>query len=101
MNQIAEIHFHPEVELWQKAEKAEKPPKPADVQLLDENATLLDYLEIYQGSQPLTIKKDVGRQGFADYCKVRFPSTFVACGNFNLVQRIERGSSRFPVLRAL
>jgi hypothetical protein len=84
MSQIAEIHSHPEVELWQKAAKI---PKLDDAQLRDENTTSLEYLEIYQGTQPLTIKKDVGRQQFADYCKVGFSSTLLRCWNFTIVYR--------------
>jgi hypothetical protein len=63
---IPETHSHPEVELWLKAAKIPK----SDSQPYNGNATSLEYLEIYQGSQQFHIQKDVGRQDFARYCEV-------------------------------
>jgi hypothetical protein len=72
MNQtISETHSHPEVELWLKAAKIPKP----DSQSYDGNATSLEYLEIYQGSQQFYIKKDVEHKAFARYCEVSLSST--------------------------
>jgi hypothetical protein len=65
---IEEIHFHPEVELWLKAEPLAA-PNP------HENAVSLDYLEIYEGSHQPKIEENVSQQTFAEYCRVSFPST--------------------------
>ncbi|KIM38857.1 hypothetical protein M413DRAFT_29799 [Hebeloma cylindrosporum] len=76
---IPETHSHPEVELWLKAAKVAKP----NSQSYDGNATSLEYLEIFQGSQQFRIQKDVGSQAFARYC-----------------EGISNRSSRIPLLRA-